>query len=155
MKTARISTGVLLILLLTISLFLTGCISLMVKPSAMVSLGAFTNPGEIKEVRKANPDGTGAGVFTVPGGKVLVITRVIIHPINPGSGTLQLVLLQSVRSSEDRTRQTWIVPSSRPTEFDFSPGYVISSKSVLKIKNDESNSGSAHVSIYGYITSGS
>ena len=154
MKSKRKTTLLPAIFLLAGCLFFTGCISVLPKPSAMVSLGAFTDPGEIKEVRQGKPDGTSGGIFTVPRGRVLVVTRAIIHPINPGIGTLQLTFIQSDDKLGDRIRQTWIVPTARPTEFDFSPGFVISSGSIMKIENDTSSDGTAHVSIYGYIAAG-
>ncbi|MBA7547938.1 hypothetical protein ES705_40379 [subsurface metagenome] len=118
----------------------------------MVSLGAHANPGQTQDVNGGNPDGTSAGLFTVPTGSVLVITRVIIHPTNPGTGILDITLIQSDNVLPDRIRQTWHVPNSKPTEFDFSPGYVISAGSKLKIRNNDNSSSDVHVTLYGYMT---
>lgn len=135
-----------------VSMLLAGCNVLFLNPSNMVTLGASANPGEIQDVRRGNPDGTSAGVFTVPAGSVLVITRVIIHPWSPGTGILKITFIQSEGGLQDRIRQTWLVPNSKPTEFDFSPGIVISSESKLKIKNTANSAGRVSVSFNGYIT---
>jgi hypothetical protein len=131
---------------------LAGCTPQFLKPSNMVSLANVANPGQIQDLRGGNPDGTGAGVFTVPAGNVFVITRVIIHPFNPGAGTLDVTFMQSDDVLGDRIRQTWRVPNSQPTEFDFSPGYVISSGSKLKIRNHINSPGDVAVTLYGYTT---
>lgn len=132
------------------TMLLVGCNQLFLKPSSMVSMGAMANPGQTQDVRAGNPDGTSAGVFTVPAGNVLVITRVIIHPFNSGTGILDITFMQSDNVLGDRIRQTWRVPNTEPTEFDFSPGYVISSGSKLKIRNNATSAGKVFVSIYGY-----
>lgn len=72
-----------------VSMLLAGCNLLFLKPSTMVHLGSTVNPGETQDVRGGNPDGTSAGVFSVPAGSVLVITRVIIHPSSPRTGILR------------------------------------------------------------------
>ncbi len=132
-----------------LSLLLAGCVSAFVKPSDMVALGEVAGPGETKTMRIGSPEGTGGGIYTVPDGRVLVITRAIIQPMNPGSGSLDITFLQS-DAAGDRIRHTWRVPRIQPTEYDFTPGEQVSAGSTLKIRN---NSGSdAAVRLYGYVT---
>ncbi len=142
-------------IIFTIStLILAGCSAQYLNPSQMVSLGAMTNPGQTEFVRSGNPDGTGGGVFLVPPAKVLVITRVIIQPMNLGTGTLDITLMQSDQQLGDRILKTWRVPNSQLTQLDFSPGYVVSSGSNLKIRNGNSSAGNdVYTSFYGYVTS--
>ncbi|MCK4793311.1 MAG: hypothetical protein KAV87_56805 [Desulfobacteraceae bacterium] len=142
------------IIIIFVSMLLIGCNHhIHIKPSQMVSLGARSDPGETQEVRSGNPDGTGGGVFTVPTEKVLVITKVVIRPYTLQAGTLDITLIQSDTQLGDRIRQTWWVSNSQPTQFDYSPGYVVSSGSKLMIRNDTGSSGEVHVSLYGYIES--
>ncbi len=130
---------------------LPGCYTGNIKPSEMVGLGAFTHPGQTQIVSSGNPDGTSGGPFTVPGGKVLIITKVIIHPIPLRSGQLQIAFMQKDTELGERTRQTWHVTGNEPTEFDFAPGDVVSSDSQLEIKSSSSNAGDLFVQMYGYL----
>jgi hypothetical protein len=118
----------------------------------MVSLGQCADPGQTISLNSGNPNGTSGGLFTVPAARVLVITRTIIHPLDPGPGTLNITFIQSEGGLPDRIRQTWLVPNSEPTEFDFYPGYVISSESKLKIRNNATSAGKVCIQIYGYIS---
>ncbi len=136
----------------TCSLLLSGCNSALIKPSDMVEMAEVASSGETKVLKTGTPQGTGGGVYTVPDGKVLVITRVIIQPMNPGAGTLDITFMQSDAALGDRIRQTWRVPNSQSTEYDFSPGYLISSGSDLKIRNNNTSAGDVAVLIFGYIT---
>ena len=140
------------IIFVVVSMSLAGCSLVFVRPSDMVKLGCAANPGETRDVFGGNPDGTSAGLFTVPAGSVLVITRVRIHPWSPGTGILKIAFIQSGGGLQDRILETWLVPNSKPTEFDFSPGIVISSESKLKIKNTANSAGRVSVSFNGYIT---
>ena len=140
------------IIFVVVSMLLAGCSLVFVRPSDMVYLGATANPGEIGDVRGGNPNGTSAGEFTVPAGSVLVITRVIIHPMSPGAGILKITFIQTEGGLQDRIRSTWIVPNSKPTEFDFSPGDVVSSLSKLEIRNEAESAGRVFVNFRGYIT---
>ena len=132
-------------------MLLTGC-GVLILPSNMVHLAAHATPGQIQDVNSGTPEGTGGGLFTVPDGKVLVITRVIIHPRHLGPGELEIEFIQSAGGLPDRINQTWWVTNSSPNEFDFTPGYVISSGSSLKIKNETSSSGEVIVAFTGYVT---
>ena len=132
---------------------LAACASTLVKPSNMVNVRAVVSPGETQTFRGGTPQGTGAGEYTVPDGKVFVITRVIIQSMSPGAGTLDLTFMQSDTALGDRIRETWRVPNSQPTEYDFTPGTLISGGSQLKAKNTSSVSGDVSVALYGYITS--
>ncbi len=132
-------------------LLLSACVSAFVKPSNMVRLAEVVGPGETKSLRTGTPQGTGGGVYQVPDGNVLVITRVIIQPMNPGPGSLDLTFIQSGGSLPDRIRQTWRVPRSQSTEYDFSPGDLISSGSSLKVRNNGAGDDVA-VMIHGYVT---
>lgn len=136
---------------LALMFLLSACVSVLVKPSDMVDMAEVVGPGETKTLKTGTPEGTGGGVYQVPGGKVLVITRVIIQPMNPGSGSLDLTFMQSDAALGDRIRQTWRVPRSQPTEYDFSPGELISSGSSLKVRNNGTGGGEVAVLIYGYI----
>ncbi len=133
------------------ALLLLGCNTSSLGPSDMVHLGATANPNETRDFYAGNPDATSAGVFTVPADGVLVIINVIIHPLSPGPGILDITMIQSDATLGDRTRQTWHVPNSQPTQFDFSPGEVISSGSKLMMKNESSSAGRVHVSFFGYV----
>ena len=145
-------TRIKAVLVLLLAVSVSGCVPALINPSDMVSLGAFANPGQTQDVNSGNPDGTGGGLFVIPGDKVLVITRVIVHPLPISSGTLEIALMQSDSALGDRIRQTWQVPGSQPTEFDFTPGYVVSSAgSKLMIRNSSNSTGSVHVAIYGYV----
>ena len=132
-------------------LLLSGCVSAFVKPSNMVDLAEVVGAGQTKIHKTGTPQGTGGGVYQVPDGRVLVITRVIIQPMNPGPGSLDLTFMQSDAALGDRIRQTWRVPKSQSTEYDFSPGELISSGSSLKVKNNGAG-GDVAVMIYGYVT---
>ncbi|MCH7727226.1 MAG: hypothetical protein IH991_12215 [Planctomycetes bacterium] len=130
---------------------LPGCVSAFVKPSNMVDIAEVVGPGESKILKTGTPQGTGGGVYRVPDGKVLVITRVVIQPMNPGPGSLDLNFIQSDTALGDRIRQTWRVPKSQSTQYDFSPGKLISSRSNLKVRNNGAGDDVA-VMIYGYVT---
>lgn len=147
----KIKSAHVMILFVSIML-LAACTMSFLKPSDIVHLGAYVNPGQTQDVRGGNPDATSAGLFRVPAGSVLVLTNVIIHPMNPGAGKLSITFIQSDASLGDRIRQTWRVPNSQPTQFDFSPGEVVSSGSKLMIRNDASSAGDLYVSFNGYVT---
>jgi len=134
------------------AILLAGCVTTTVRPSAMVSMAEIAAPGATTDMRTGTPEGTGGGVYRVPDGKVLVITRVIIQPMSPGAGIVDIAFIQSDAALGDRLRQTWRVPRSQPTEYDFTPGYLISAGSTLKIRNNGSSGGEVAVLIYGYIT---
>lgn len=132
---------------------LSGCMSAFVKPSNMVGLAEVVGPGETKILKTGTPQGTGGGgAYQVPDGTVLVITRVILQPMNPGPGSLDLTFMQSDAALGDRIRQTWRVPRSQSTEYDFTPGALISSGSSLKVRNNGAAGANAAVLIYGYVT---
>jgi len=132
-------------------LLLSGCVSAFVTPSNMVDMAEVVGPGETKILKTGTPQGSGGGVYQVPNGRVLVITRVIIQPMNPGPGSLDLTFMQSDTAAGDRIRQTWRVPNSHSTEYDFTPGELISSGSSLKVRNNGASDDVA-VMIYGYVT---
>ena len=149
------------------AILLAGCVTTTVKPSAMVSMAEIAAPGATTDMRTGTPEGTGGGVYRVPDGKLLVIIRVIIRPMSPGAGIVDISFIQSDAALGDRLRQTWRVPRSQPTEYDFTPGYLISAGSrsappstrsvfsagsTLKIRNNGSSGGEVAVLIYGYIT---
>ena len=134
----------------TVMLLLSACVTALVAPSDMVDMATVVAPGETKNLNSGTPQGTGGSVYQVPNGNVLVITRAIIQPMNPGPGSLDLTFIQSDTTLGDRIRQTWRVPRSQPTEYDFTPGEVISSGSNLKVRNNGAG-GDAAVMIYGYV----
>lgn len=133
------------------SLLLTGCFSASIKPSNMVGMAEVVGPGEIKVLPTGTPQGTGGGTYVVPDGKVLVITRAIIQPMNPGAGTVDITLMQSGGGLPDRIRQTWRTSRSQPTEYDFTPGMLVSTGSTLKVRNNSPSGGGVAVLIYGYV----
>ena len=135
------------------STMLVGCTALPIPPADMVELAAVADPGQTVDVRGGNPDGTGAGVFTVPTGKVLVIQNVIVQPMDPGAGNLRVTFIQSAGGLPDRIRDTWVVPNTEPTHYDFSPGTRVSSESRMKIRSEAGNPGKVAVLLHGYVAS--
>lgn len=134
--------------------FLTGCVNLQLKPSQIVLAGAVTSQGTTVDMRTGDDEGRAGPTFRVPADKVLVITNVLIIPIDLSSANLQLSLIQKGGGiNSDRTRQTWFVPATKPRNLDYSPGLIVSSNSSLAIKNDSTQPGQVHVSIHGYLSS--
>ena len=127
----------------------SGCSSFIL-PSTIKDLGTPNiNSDAFAEVVAGTPDAVNAGVYSVPAGKVLVITTVRIYPVNPGSGTLDVQLGQRIGGT-DRAREHWLLPNSEPTQFDFSPGLVIASGSTLLVRNRPGSAGPVYVGISAY-----
>lgn len=117
-------------------------------PSKIKDLGTtVVNPGETKDVVEISPQGANAGVFTVPSGKVLIITTVMIFPQSPGAGTLQVRLIQN-----SAARHYWVVPNNVPSQILYPTGLVIAPGYSLKMENYSTSSGSIRIIINGYIS---
>ena len=103
MKTVN-TNGSMPLIAVCVMVLLSGCVSIFVKPSNMVDLAEVVAPGETEILRTGTPQGTGGGVYQVPDGKYLVLTRVIIQPMNLGSGSFDLTFIQSDAALGDRIR---------------------------------------------------
>jgi hypothetical protein len=118
------------------------------QPSAIKELGTTAiSPGGAADVVEITPQATNAGVFTVPGGQVFVITDVIIFPQSPGPGTLSVSLDQ-----DNRAREFWVIPRDGPFQLHLSTGLVIGSGFSLRIRNGVGGASSIRVLITGYLS---
>jgi hypothetical protein len=136
-------------------------IGVLLLTSATVSADVFTKPSVIKELGTSSlsPDsGTlynmlemtrdagAVGAFTVPIGKVFVITTVMIFPQTPGAGTLYVQLFQN-----STAREYWVVLNSQPTSIQIPTGIVVGPEYTISIKNRSESSGNIRVSVFGYL----
>jgi len=105
------------------------------------------NTNSTENVIEVTPGAASNGIFTVPNDKYLVITAISVFPVNPGSGTVQVQLLQNTLA-----RKYWVLPNSEPTQLSFGHGLLIAPGFALKIKNFTSSAGPIRVGVYGYLT---
>jgi hypothetical protein len=119
-----------------------------VNPSDVVELGTTSiGPGSYDNLSRISTAATNLGDFTVPDGKVLVISIVQIFPTNPTPGSLQVRLDQDTRA-----RRYWVVPSDQPTQLLFPAGLIIAPGYTLEINNYAASASSIRVNAFGYIT---
>ena len=143
----RASQGFVLLVCLTLlgSQFLLA--ETQTKSSNLKELGTTSiDPGDNADVVLITNQAANGGVYTVPSGKVFVITAVIVFPQSPGSGTLYVTLSQN-----SAARDYWVLPNSQPTELTFPSGLVIAPGYSMKIYNGSSGAGSIRVLINGYV----
>jgi hypothetical protein len=81
--------------------------------------------------------------FTVPTGKVLVITTIKVYPQVLGNGSIALNVLGG--------REYFVVSQSQPTQLQFPSGLVIGPEVQLSVYNYPGSAASIRVSICGYL----
>jgi len=102
--------------------------------------------GNSSAVNEVTPTAS-ARSFTIPAGKYLVITAMSVFPQSPGSGTVELQLVQN-----SAARKYWKLSNSEPSHLSFGPGMLIAPNYDLSINNFAASASSIRVAIYGYLT---
>lgn len=117
-----------------------------IKPQAAVELSrSLTNNNVSTGLSRVFPDGSSPSTYTVPEGKVLVITSVFIDPQTSDADPTVIRLMQ-----DNTSRQTWRVTSNFVSQFSYTPGLIIGAGSSVNAINFTTNSGVVRLSLFGY-----
>ncbi|MCF6187035.1 MAG: hypothetical protein L3J49_06105 [Desulfobulbaceae bacterium] len=119
-----------------------------ISPSDVLKMGtASIAPDSTSDVVEVTPQAGNAGQVTVPTGKYLVITSMSVFPVSPGTGIIEMQLIQNSSVTD-----YWKLSNAEPSHLSFGPGMLIDSGYALTIKNWASSGGNIRVNLYGYLT---